>query len=122
MNAHAQQGSELFLQGTGLSFFVGDAAGDETPAGWTEMLSTMTDAFGEIVEHAATVRQAADTTGTRISEFDHPLAIHAELRYRAERCLELMRQQLVGSLAVISAHAEAGGSTAVGWPIGQPPA
>ena len=114
MNAHAQQGSELFLQGTGLSFFVGDAAGDETPAGWTEMLSTMTDAFGELVEHAATVRQAADTTGAFISEFDHPLAIHAELRYRAERCLELMRQQLVGlALAVISAHAEAGDSTAV---------
>ena len=28
INAYAQQGSELFLQGTGLSFFVGDAAGD----------------------------------------------------------------------------------------------
>ena len=78
------------------------------------MLSTMTDAFGEIVEHAATVRQAADTTEHLISEFDHPLAIHAELRYRAERCLELMRQQLVGlALAVIAAHAEAGDSTAV---------
>ena len=35
------------------------------------MLSTMTDAFGEIVEHAATVRQAGHN-GHRISEFDHP--------------------------------------------------
>ena len=114
MNAYAQQGSELFLQGTGLSFFVGDAAGDETPAGWTEMLSTLTDAFGELVEHAATVRQAADTMDTFISEFDHPLALHAELRYQAERCLKSMRQQLVGlALAVIAAHAEAGDSTAV---------
>ena len=114
MNALAQQGSELFLQGTGLGFFVGDTAGDEPPAGWTEMLSTMTDAFGELVEHAATVRQAADTTGAFISEFDHPLAEHAELRYQAERCLKSMRQQLVGlALAVIAAHAEAGDSTAV---------
>ena len=114
MNALAQQGSELFLQGTGLGFFVGDTAGDEPPAGWTEMLSTMTDAFGELVEHAATVRQAADTADAFISEFDHPLAEHAELRYRAERCLKSMRQQLVGlALAVIAAHAEAGDSTAV---------
>ena len=82
--------------------------------GWTEMLSTMTDAFGELVEHAATVRQAADTTDAFISEFDHPLAEHAELRYQAERCLKSMRQQLVGlALAVIAAHAEAGDSTAV---------
>ena len=114
MNAHAQQGSELFLQGTGLSYFVNDLAGGETPPGWTEMLSTMTDAFGELVEHAATVRQAADTTDAFISEFDHPLAEHAELRYQAERCLKLMRQQLVGlALAVIAAHVEAGDSTAV---------
>ena len=114
MNALAQQGSELFLQGTGLGFFVGDTAGDEPPAGWTEMLSTMTDAFGELVEHAATVRQAADTMDAFISEFDHPLALHAELRYRAEQCLKSMRQQLVGlALAVIAAHAEAGDSTAV---------
>ena len=74
----------------------------------------MTDAFGELVEHAATVRQAADTADAFISEFDHPLAEHAELRYRAERCLKSMRQQLVGlALAVIAAHAEAGDSTAV---------
>ena len=114
MNAFAQQGSELFLQGTGLGFFVGDTAGDGPPAGWAGMLSMMTDAFGELVEYAATVRQAADTTDAFINEFDHPLAIHAELRYRAERCLELMRQQLVGlALAVIAAHAEVGDSTAV---------
>ena len=114
MNALAQQGSELFLQGTGLGFFVGDTAGDGPPAGWTEMLSTMTDAFGELVEHASTVRQAADTTDALINEFDHPLALHAELRYQAERSLESMRRQLVGlALVVIAAHAEAGDSPAV---------
>ena len=60
MNAHAQQASELFLQGTGLSYFVDDNAEDEMPAGWTEMLSTMADLYGEVVEIAATVRQGAD--------------------------------------------------------------
>ena len=53
MNAHAQRASELFLQGTGLGYFVGDNAGYEMPAGWAEMLSTMAAAFGEVVEHAA---------------------------------------------------------------------
>jgi len=114
MNAHAQQASELFLQGTGLSFFVGDVAEGEVPAGWTEMLSTMADAFGELVEHAATVRQAADKAETVTSEFGHPLDGHTELRFQAERCLESMRQRLVGlALAVIGAHAEAGDATAV---------
>ena len=114
MNAHAQRGSELFLQGTGLQVFVDNEAESETPPGWTEMLSTMTDAFGELVEHAATVRQAVDTAETFISEFSHPLDGHAELRPQAERCLELMRQRLAGlALAVIGAHAEAGGATAV---------
>ena len=114
MNAHAQQGSELFLQGSGLSFFVNDEAESETPPGWTEMLSTMTDAYGELVEYAATVRQAADTAEIFISEFGHPLDGHAELRPQAERCLELMRQRLAGlALAVIGAHAEAGDATAV---------
>ena len=114
MNAHAQQGSELFLQGTGLSFFVGNAAEDETPAGWTEMLSTMGDAFSELVEHAATVRQAADIAEDFPSEFGHPLDGHAELRFQAERSLESMRQRLVGlALAVIGAHADVGDATTV---------
>ena len=114
MNAHAQQASELFLQGTGLSYFVDDNAEDEMPAGWTEMLSTMADLCGEVVDHAATVRQAAETAGDFISEFDDPLAVHAELRFEAERCLEAMRQRLVGlAVAVIGAHAEASDATAV---------
>ena len=114
MNAHAQHGSELFLQGTGLQVFVDNEAESETPPGWTEMLSTMTDAFGELVEHAATIRQAVDTAEIFISEFSHPLDGHAELRPQAERCLELMRQRLAGlALAVIGAHAEAGDATAV---------
>ena len=114
MNAHAQRASELFLQGTGLSYFVDDVAGGGTPPGWTEMLSTMADAFSELVEHAATVRQAADIAEDFPSEFGHPLDGHAELRFQAERSLELMRQRLVGlALAVIGALAEVGDSTAV---------
>ena len=114
MNAHTQQGSELFLQGFGLSFFVNDEAESEMPPGWTEILSTMTDAYSELVEYAATVRKAADTAEQFTSEFGHPLDGHAELRPLAERRLELMRQQLAGlALAVIGAHAEAGDTTAV---------
>ena len=114
MNAHAQQASELFLQGTGLSYFIFGTAGGETPAGWTEMLSTMADLYGELVEHAATVRQAADAAEDFPTEFGHPLDGHAELRIQAERCLQSMRQRLVGlALAVIGAHAEASDATAV---------
>ena len=112
MNAHAQQASELFLQGTGLGYFVDDKA--EVPPGWNEMLSTMTDAFGELVEHAATVRQAADAAENLPNEFGHPLDEKAELRFQAEQRLELMRQQLVGlALAVVAAHAGASDATAV---------
>ena len=112
MNAHAQHGSELFLQANGLSYFIDDKA--EAPPGWNEMLATMTDAFGELVEHATTVRREADTAENLPSEFGHPLDRHPELRLRAERCLELMRQRLVGlALAVIAAHAEASDTTAV---------
>ena len=114
MNAHAQHASELFLQGTGLSYFVDDNAGDDMPAGWTEMLSAMSDAFGELVEHATTVRKAADATENEPIDFGHPLDRYAEFRVQAERCLELMRQRLVGlALAVITAHAEASDATAV---------
>ena len=112
MNAHAQHGAELFLQANGLSYFIDDKA--EAPSGWNEMLATMTDAFGELVEHATTVRREADTAENLPSEFGHPLDRHPELRLRAERCLELMRQRLVGlALAVIAAHAEASDTTAV---------
>ena len=114
MNAHAQRASELFLQGTGLSYFVDDNAEYEMPAGWTEMLSTMVGAFGEVVEHAATVRQVADASEDFPTEFGHSLDGHVELRFQAERCLESMRQRLVGlALAVIGAHAGVGDATTV---------
>ena len=114
MNAHAQRASELFLQGTGLGYFVGDNAGYEMPAGWAEMLSTMAGAFGEVVEHAATVRQVADAAEDFPTEFGHSLDGHAELRFQAERSLESMRQRLVGlALAVIGAHADVGDATTV---------
>ena len=68
----------------------------------------------QLVEYAATVRQAADMAEQFTSEFGHPLDGHAELRPLAERRLELMRQQPAGlALAVIGAHAEAGDTTAV---------
>ena len=114
MNAHAQRASELFLQGTGLGYFVGDNAGYEMPAGWAEMLSMMAGAFGEVVEHAATVRQVADAAEDFPTEFGHSLDGHAELRFQAERSLESMRQRLVGlALAVIGAHADVGDATTV---------
>ncbi len=114
MNAHAQQASEPFLQGTGLSYFVDDNAEYEMPAGWTEMLSTMADLYGKVVENAATVRQAADAAEDFPTDFGHPLDGHAELRIQAERCLQSMRQRLVGlALAVIGALAEAGDATVV---------
>ena len=114
MNAHAQRASELFLQGTGLGYFVGDNAGYEMPAGWAEMLSTMAGAFGEVVENAATVRQVADAAEDFPTEFGHSLDGHAELRFQAERSLESMRQRLVGlALAVIGAHADVGDATTV---------
>ena len=123
MSAHAQHGSDLFLQGTGLQVFVDNEAESETPPGWTEMLSTMTDAFGELVEHAATVRQAVDTAEIFISEFSHPLDGHAELRPQAERCLELMRQRLAGlALAVIGAMLRPVMQRRLRWQIVQPPA
>ena len=114
MNAHAQHGSQLFLQGSGLSYFVYGTASGEVPAGWIEMLSTMADVYGELVENAATVQHAADTAENLPSEFGQPLDELAELRQQAERCLEFMRQRLVGlALAVIGAHAQMGDTTSV---------
>ncbi len=114
MNAHAQHASELFLQGTGLSYFVDENAGDDMPAGWTEMLSAMSDAFGELVEHATTVRKAADTTENEPIDFGHPLDRYAELPRpsgtmlgadAAETCRACPCRDL--------AHAEANDATAV---------
>ena len=50
------------------------------------------------LSNATTVRREADTAENLPSEFGHPLDRHPELRLRAERCLELMRQRL-GSCA-----------------------
>ena len=102
MNAHAQHASELFLQGTGLSYFV-DNAEDDMPAGWAEMLSAMSDAFGELVEHATTVKAADATDAHRLRTPDH-----AEFPVQAARW-----QNCGGPLAVITAHAEASDATAV---------
>ena len=69
MNAHAQHGSELFLQANGLSYFIDDKA--EAPPGWNEMLATMTDAFGELVEP----RQPSDEKPTQQRTFPASSAI-----------------------------------------------
>ena len=114
MNAHAQHGSDLFLQGTGLQVFVDNEAESETPP-WLDRNALN---HGRCIANSLSMRQrfdqAVDTAEIFISEFSHPLDGHAELRPQAERCLELMRQRLAGlALAVIGAHAEAGDATAV---------
>jgi hypothetical protein len=111
MNAHAQHGAELFLQGAGLGFFVNDthglSQGSELTPGWTEMLATLKDAYGKLVEHAATVSEASPADHERTDWFDdEPLVGHANLRHEAEESLRVMREQLVGlALVVIGMNA-----------------
>ena len=115
MNAHAQHASELFLQGTGLSYFVDDNDGDDMPAGWTEMLSAMSGAFGELVEHATTVRQP--TQQRTNPSTSHPSIVTLSSASKRNDVGAAATAEL--ALAVITAHAEASDATAVRWQIGQ---